>query len=71
MISKKMVSIRILCPLCKSQEYIEVSEEGFLKWQEGLMIQLAFPELTEDQRERVLTGICSSCWDEAFPEEEE
>jgi hypothetical protein len=35
------------------------------------LIQDAFPTLTADEREFILTGITSEEWDEIFPEEDE
>lgn len=36
------------------------------RWQEGTMIQDAFPTLNADQREFILTGITPGEWDDAF-----
>lgn len=38
---------------------------------EGYYIQDAFPYLTEDEREFILTGITADEWDELFGDEEE
>ena len=35
---------------------------------EGVLLQHAFPNLTPDQREFILTGSTPEEWDEAFPE---
>jgi len=35
-------------------------------WQEGALIQNAFPMLDADEREFIMTGITPSEWDEAF-----
>lgn len=35
------------------------------------LIQVAFPYLSADQREFILTGATQAEWDEAFPETEE
>lgn len=38
---------------------------------EGILLQNAFPDLTPDQREFILTGTTPEEWDEAFPEVDE
>jgi hypothetical protein len=37
----------------------------------GTKVQIAFPELSADQREFILTGITHQEWEEMFPPEEE
>jgi hypothetical protein len=37
----------------------------------GELVQVAFPHLTNEQREFILTGITPEEWDEAFPPEPE
>lgn len=49
-----------------------VTQERLDRWEsEGLNIQDAFPELTDDEREFILTGMTPEEWDEAFPEEDD
>ena len=36
-----------------------------------LKVQHAFPNLTDDEREFIMTGITQKEWDETFPEEDE
>lgn len=41
-------------------------------YRQGVHVQRAFPSLTDAQREALfITGICDSCWDSMFPEEED
>jgi hypothetical protein len=44
-------------------ETVMVPAEGLKKWQNGELIQRAFPTMTPDQREVMLTGIHPKCWD--------
>lgn len=39
-------------------------------WQNGMLIQDAFPNLNADQREFIMTGITAEEWDETFGEKE-
>lgn len=51
---------------------LPVTEKAVLAWRySGKLIQNAFPQLTPDQREFLLTGATTAEWDEAFKEEEE
>ena len=45
------------------QEYAECLE----RWQAGLLIQQAFPTLSPDDREFIMTGVTPEEWDAAFP----
>jgi hypothetical protein len=49
---------------------IEMSKEEFLvcfnNWQNGALIQYAFPKLSSDEREFIKTGITRDQWDEIF-----
>lgn len=44
--------------------------EGFERYDEGVLIQDAFPFLTPDEREFMMTGITPEEWDRLFGEEE-
>ena len=49
---------------------ISVSKEHYIDFkQKGKLIQDAFPELSSDERELLLSGICSECWDKIFAED--
>lgn len=51
------------CPLCNTQRYIQVSKDAYNNWKNGTTIQKAFPDLTVDERELIMTGFCSKCFD--------
>lgn len=42
---------------------IPVTEEQMQAWQNGALIQRAMPNLSDDQREFILTGIIGEEWD--------
>jgi hypothetical protein len=50
---------------------IEDFTEGMARWGKGTLIQLAFPDLTDEQREFLMTGTTQQEWDIEFPPEEE
>ena len=47
---------------------IPCTEEQMAAYKNGALIQVAFPDLTADQREFILTGITKEEWDELFKE---
>lgn len=47
---------------------LDVTEEQFKAWESGTMIQSAFPNLTPDQREFLLTGITDEEWNSMYSE---
>lgn len=64
-----------VCPICKKKHSMEFDrkayQEGFRKyWHEEMLVQHAFPTFTPSQREFIVTGICSSCWDKLGEEGE-
>lgn len=50
---------------------LPVTEEQFKAWKGGLLVQKAFPHLSDDEREFIMTGITADEWDEMFGDEEE
>jgi hypothetical protein len=60
------VQITTKCPSCGEKKIMYVSAKGFKSWKEGGHIQDAFPTLSPDDRERLLSGLCPACWDKEF-----
>lgn len=59
-----MITIKRTCPFCgklRAKE-LDVTRQQMDDWEHGKMIQYAMPNLTADEREHLLTGICSGCW---------
>lgn len=55
------------CPNCgKPNPPVQVTQEQLDKRRSGALIQNAFPHLSNAQRETLLTGTCSECWDKMF-----
>ena len=50
---------------------LPITQEQYDAWLDGKHIQIAFPNLTSDQREFILTGLVKEEWDELFPDEDE
>lgn len=50
---------------------LPITEDQIEMWENGALIQDAFPNLTPAQREFILTGIVDDEWDKTFPAEAE
>ena len=59
------------CPFCGRSHEIEVNEADYWDWQDGTMAQDAFPYLSADERELLISGIDSECWKRLFGSDEE
>lgn len=54
------------------QMFLPITEKEYEDWQlSGELIQNVFPNLTDDQREFMISGSTPEEWDEAFGEEDE
>ncbi|MCR8576445.1 hypothetical protein [Streptomyces sp. Isolate_219] len=47
-----------------------VKPEDFRAWQNGKFVQDAFPYLTDDQRELLVSKTCGPCFDVMFGDDE-
>lgn len=64
------ITLNPVCRTCQTTQMIVVSESGYEAWNNGECIQNVMPELTADERELLISGICGTCFDEMFLEEE-
>lgn len=67
------VAVETRCPFCGKTAIVEVPTDGFIAWHSGATVQRAFPNLDTDTRERLVSGICPTCWDKMFsvPDDDE
>ncbi len=56
------MKIEKTCPFCGTKSVVIVNEKQYAEWENGKLIQDAFPDLSADDREILLTGICPRCW---------
>jgi len=63
--------LAVWCRECSRRVSFTVLAIDYADWQIGRYAQDAFPYLTDDQRELLISETCGSCFDEMFPEEEE
>lgn len=60
------ITLITTCPFCGHENEILVYEDDYLAWQAGELAQNAFPYLSADDREMLISGICPKCWDDMF-----
>jgi hypothetical protein len=65
------VEIEAFCEMCTRKFKITAGRAGFIAWRKGELIQKALPELPKEDRELLVSGTCSSCFDKLFAGEEE
>ena len=57
------------CHVCGKYELWSLSRKAVENWQAGEYIQNAFPDMSMEDREVLITGTHPACWDKLFPEE--
>jgi hypothetical protein len=59
------------CHVCGKYELWSLDSNAVKSWQEGEYIQRAFPDMSIEDREILISGTHPACWDKLFPEEED
>jgi hypothetical protein len=68
--SNATMPIQKRCHACGEVFTIMVNKEGYELWMSGKThIQNALPNLSDDDRELLLSGVCGKCFDKMFDEE--
>lgn len=65
------VEITATCRLCNSEHTMLVNMEDAYDWRDGKFVQDAFPYLTADEREILISGTCGKCFDSIFGNSED
>lgn len=67
MANKKM-DLRIACTWCGLVFTITVNQEDMEAYKRGTYVLNAFPYLSADERELIVSQTCGECWDNMFKE---
>lgn len=59
------------CVVCGRQSELDVPIDGLTRYGQGLYVQDAFPDLTLEEREMLITGKHPECFDMMAPEDKE
>lgn len=70
-VNNKEVTIITACPFCGHANEVEVNEADYWDGQDGELAQIAFPYLSANEREMLISGICPTCWEKTFGGEED
>lgn len=66
------LTILTVCPFCGTENEIKVNMVDYWEWvNEGKLVQNAFPYLSADEREMLISGICPKCWESTFSSSDE
>lgn len=65
------MTVNKTCMVCNKTHAIEIDQDAFVRWMQGELIQNVAPELSDDDRELLISGVCGPCFDEVFGEDEE
>lgn len=59
----EVVNFSRSCPFCGQGRTLALDAEAYFNWNKrGFLVQHAFPELSVDDREFLISGICERCW---------
>jgi hypothetical protein len=59
------------CSLCGESYILEITGQQLWAYNNNAHVQEVMPEVAPEIRERFISGTCSACWDQIFPEEDE
>ena len=69
-----MEDVRTRCPICENEHVLKLTPnqyERYLNYKNGHgHIQDLLPEISADDRERLITGICPVCWHQIMEDNE-
>ena len=57
-INYKEVCVVTRCPMCGHGNFVEVNEDDYDDWSDGMNTTVAFPYLSANEREMLISGIC-------------
>lgn len=58
------------CMVCGGRSQLEMTKAQLDRYLAGAHVQDVFPAWTTSERELVITGTHSACWDKMFPNED-
>jgi hypothetical protein len=69
-VDKDVIIVSGACVISGKLHMVQVPRSAFERWIDGTLIQDAFPNLSNEQREFIKSGISPDGWKEGLPEEE-
>ena len=56
----------VVCKLCGNENEVKVKDQDMIDFKGGKHAQYAFPYLSPDDRELLISQICPTCFDKMF-----
>lgn len=60
----------VVCVRCGKKKVYHLRPERVLAWRMGMLIQEALPELSAEDREFLISGLCPDCWNALWGSED-
>lgn len=58
------------CPVCRRASSLSVDREAYSAWKRDTLVQIAFPTMSADDRELLISGTHPACGDQLMGPEE-
>ncbi len=58
------------CIWCKKSSKLKLDKDRYATWQSGVHVQTAFPSMSSDVRELLISGTHPNCWEEMYSDED-
>ena len=56
------------CCVCGKTTSVDVDRDRYMQWRFGMLIQSAFPQMSDDDRELLISGTHAKCWENLYAE---
>ena len=60
------IKLPVKCSFCSKTVVLEVTEQQLDAYNKGAYVQTAFPTMSADDREMLISGMCPACWKKTF-----
>jgi len=61
-VENELVTHSSSCVFCGKEHLTTVDKVKYQRWLGGERIQLVWPEMSDDDREILISGTCPDCW---------
>lgn len=68
--NERTMELSRTCIMCGKNQSLMVRPEDYLARERGALAQDAYPYLSADDRELLISGVCGICYDKMFDYEE-
>jgi hypothetical protein len=58
--------LNVRCVHCDTMYHPTCTQREYKAWMGGALVQRAFPNMSADDRELLISGTCGVCWDDMF-----